>query len=224
MKAASQPSQPTQSPPCGQSLYHPLSLTALLRFSMGPGNADSDIHTEIQSYRASPASQDEDPLAWWRTHEILFPKLAKLAKKFLAIPASSAPSERAFSKVGIVVETKSKFASRKGKPTCVSQAQLARVINMWRARAFSSYSRALSQGRPRARASFSKARGSPTPFTWLPACTSLCLASAPTCCLRLQELQNRASHCVQNTRTLPSRGRLEVHFIHPSLFDGRRST
>jgi len=104
MKAASQPSQPTQSPPGGQSLYHPLSLTALLRFSMGPGNADSDIHTEIQSYRASPASQDEDPLAWWRTHEILFPKLAKLAKKFLAIPASSAPSERAFSKVGIVVD------------------------------------------------------------------------------------------------------------------------
>jgi len=33
---------------------------------------------------------------------------------------------------------------------------------MWRARAFSSYSRALSQGRPRARASFSKARGSYT--------------------------------------------------------------
>jgi hypothetical protein len=36
-------------------------------------------------------------LAWWRENEQLFPAVAYLARKYLAIPASSAPSERVFS-------------------------------------------------------------------------------------------------------------------------------
>ena len=45
-----------------------------------------------------------DPLAWWKINEISFPTLAKFAKVHLAIPATSAPSERIFSKAGQVID------------------------------------------------------------------------------------------------------------------------
>lgn len=38
----------------------------------------------------------EDPLTWWQTHQERFPTLWKLARMYLAIPATCAPSERAF--------------------------------------------------------------------------------------------------------------------------------
>ena len=36
-------------------------------------------------------------LDWWKTHETVLPILAKVAKKVLTVPASSAKSERVFS-------------------------------------------------------------------------------------------------------------------------------
>ena len=44
-----------------------------------------------------------DPLEWWKLHEITFPMLSKVAKKFLAVPATSAASERLFSRSGKIV-------------------------------------------------------------------------------------------------------------------------
>ena len=41
-------------------------------------------------------------MAWWNMNEHRFPKLAKLAKIYLGIPATSASSERLFSKAGII--------------------------------------------------------------------------------------------------------------------------
>ena len=38
-----------------------------------------------------------DPLEWWKSNESKFSTIAKLARKFLAIPATSAPSERIWS-------------------------------------------------------------------------------------------------------------------------------
>ena len=38
-----------------------------------------------------------DSLTWWKCHETSFPIISKLARKYLAIPASTAPSEREFS-------------------------------------------------------------------------------------------------------------------------------
>ena len=39
-------------------------------------------------------------LDWWKNHEYRFPKLAKMAKQYLAAPASTAGVERVFSAAG----------------------------------------------------------------------------------------------------------------------------
>lgn len=49
---------------------------------------------------------DEDPLEWWKNNESRFPKIAVLARRYLSIPASSAPSERVFSTAGHIVNVK----------------------------------------------------------------------------------------------------------------------
>ena len=44
-----------------------------------------------------------NPLNWWKKHELTFPRLAKLARAYLALPATSAPSERIFSQASLVL-------------------------------------------------------------------------------------------------------------------------
>lgn len=48
-------------------------------------------------------SLDSNPLVWWRTNESMYPRIAKLAKCYLAVPATSVPSERVFSTAGDIV-------------------------------------------------------------------------------------------------------------------------
>lgn len=48
-------------------------------------------------------SKNVDPLAWWKVHQDKYPALAKMAKDYLAIPATSVNSERAFSSSGQTV-------------------------------------------------------------------------------------------------------------------------
>lgn len=44
-----------------------------------------------------------NPLKWWAGQQKQFPYLAKLARRFLCVPATSAPSERLFSVAGLTV-------------------------------------------------------------------------------------------------------------------------
>lgn len=56
-----------------------------------------------------PAS---NPLLWWKMHAADFPQLAKLARRVLCIPATSAPSERIFSVAGqIATQKRNRLAS-----------------------------------------------------------------------------------------------------------------
>ncbi|XP_060793315.1 zinc finger BED domain-containing protein 4-like isoform X2 [Neoarius graeffei] len=62
------------------------------------------IEAELTSYLLGPeVDPDTDPLDWWKRHEPNFSRLSRLARKYLAIPATSAPSERVFSVGGGIV-------------------------------------------------------------------------------------------------------------------------
>jgi hAT family C-terminal dimerisation region len=58
------------------------------------------IKSEFDRYKDHPElERDGDPLDWWRLNATRYPKLAVLARRYLAIPASSASSERLFSRL-----------------------------------------------------------------------------------------------------------------------------
>ena len=62
------------------------------------------VEAELSSYLVSPVQDSEgSPLDWWREHQVHFPTLSKVAKKYLCIPATSSPSERVFSSGGNIV-------------------------------------------------------------------------------------------------------------------------
>jgi hypothetical protein len=60
-----------------------------------------DMHQELMDFcKAKLLDYNSDPLIWWKSHASEFPKLARMAKTALSIPASSAPVERIFSTAG----------------------------------------------------------------------------------------------------------------------------
>jgi len=61
------------------------------------------IEDEYKAYDLVPQiKSSEDPLKWWKEHEQFFPRIASMAREYLAVPASSASVERFFSSVGLV--------------------------------------------------------------------------------------------------------------------------
>ena len=72
------------------------------------GNPDDKLDSEIDTYcNTANIGREEDSLKWWAERESLFPCLNWVAKKYLAIPALSVPSERIFSLAGNIVSKKS---------------------------------------------------------------------------------------------------------------------
>lgn len=57
---------------------------------------------ELQMYRAAPAvpATKEAALQWWKDHHPKYPILARLARRYLLIPATSVPTERIWSDAG----------------------------------------------------------------------------------------------------------------------------
>ncbi|XP_066518302.1 E3 SUMO-protein ligase ZBED1 [Hoplias malabaricus] len=56
-----------------------------------------EIHQQLENYIAEPlCKRSLSPLYWWRNKEHRFPAVARLARKYLAIPATAIPAERAF--------------------------------------------------------------------------------------------------------------------------------
>jgi hypothetical protein len=59
--------------------------------------------TELNAYmRVQQVANDTDPLMWWKQHQQEFPRLSRMARQYLSVPASSASPERLFSSVGLL--------------------------------------------------------------------------------------------------------------------------
>ncbi|XP_012567181.1 uncharacterized protein LOC105851034 [Hydra vulgaris] len=65
----------------------------------------SNIEIELDTYKGLPRpdSSNTDIIKWWEAHAKRIPLLFQVARKYLAIPLTSASSERVFSAAGSVV-------------------------------------------------------------------------------------------------------------------------
>jgi hAT family C-terminal dimerisation region len=89
------------------------------------------VKAEIANYRKRPpllhtADAPANPLEWWALRMSAFPILSKMAKQMLAIPATSASSERVFSQAGQITR-----ASR-NRMDVSNTAQLIFLKGSWR--------------------------------------------------------------------------------------------
>lgn len=67
----------------------------------------SRIKAELKLYNnEAQLAGDADPLLWWKERALTYPLLSPVARKWLAVPASSAASERLFSRAGLTVTDK----------------------------------------------------------------------------------------------------------------------
>ena len=75
------------------------------------------IIQEYALYRGEAhAGRNSDQLAWWKVNSTKYPKLAKMARKFLSPPPTSVPSERLFSEAeGIYDARRSCLAPEKAE-------------------------------------------------------------------------------------------------------------
>ena len=58
---------------------------------------------ELNAYmRVQQVANDTDPLMWWKQHQQEFPRLSRMTRQYLDVPASSVSPKRLFRSVGLV--------------------------------------------------------------------------------------------------------------------------
>jgi len=67
----------------------------------------SEKEGELERYLAAPiVSPHTAILGWWKEFAREYPRLARIARDYLAIPATSAPAERVFSGGAVLITKK----------------------------------------------------------------------------------------------------------------------
>lgn len=83
------------------------SKDSAMHFLLGTSSKQQAIATsrdEIQHFIKEPKlDPDSNALEWWRKHQERFPRVAKLARRFMCVPATAVPAERVFSTSGSIV-------------------------------------------------------------------------------------------------------------------------
>lgn len=102
----SSPSTPkaTKTPPAKR-----IRLELIQKHAISDVGVDSDVGSNIRKEYVKYISFSDvvdDPLLWWKKNALTFPYLSQLAKTLLAIPATSASTERHFSETGGLVTKK----------------------------------------------------------------------------------------------------------------------
>lgn len=82
---------------------HYLSNVSILKQILPPDNCIADDYNEVSHYLSSNVRNDVNPFKWWNENKDNFPILAKLAKKYLCVSATSVASERLFGNVGNII-------------------------------------------------------------------------------------------------------------------------
>ncbi|MFT7798405.1 zinc finger BED domain-containing protein 1-like isoform X1 [Arapaima gigas] len=90
VKSSARPASHECISPVPQSMYDIL-------LGEDPTEKMPEIHQQLENYIAEPlCKRSLSPLNWWRAKEHRFPAVARLARKYLAIPATAVPADRAF--------------------------------------------------------------------------------------------------------------------------------
>ena len=95
-------------------LYLPLNNQTILSISarssrdyflnlLNQNNIQGVSYDELDRYLNSSVDNRTDSLIWWKFHKKDYPILSQIAKDYLAIQATSVPSERAFSISGLTI-------------------------------------------------------------------------------------------------------------------------
>jgi hypothetical protein len=72
-----------------------------------------------------------NPLLWWKSNSTQIPTIAKIARKFLCIPATSAPSERVFSVAGLVISKLRSNLTPENASCIIMLRESKKVIAKW---------------------------------------------------------------------------------------------
>ncbi|XP_016131036.1 uncharacterized protein [Sinocyclocheilus grahami] len=82
--------------PCIQMSPLPQSMYDIL-LGEDPTERMPEIHQQLENYIAEPlCKRSLSPLHWWRNKEHRFPAVARLARKYLSIPATAVSADRTF--------------------------------------------------------------------------------------------------------------------------------
>jgi hypothetical protein len=73
---------------------------------MSKNNTAVPAANEVDSYLASTfiTTDTSDILLFWKLHSSAWPRLSRIARRYLGVPATSTSSERSFSLAGCTIE------------------------------------------------------------------------------------------------------------------------
>jgi hypothetical protein len=104
------PHAPAAVPPAPTPAAETMDVDDIMVYPVAQAEAPVPFDDAVQEFntyrRLPPITRKQNPYEWWKIHSPQIPRLALLARMYLALPASSAPSERVFSRLNVTVHHK----------------------------------------------------------------------------------------------------------------------